>query len=1291
MKIRDLSRMVAMSTIAMLCAMGLVLFHALQIQDAVMHSADHRLRSIMLANELFQSSEDLTRMARSHVSTGDPAYARRYDQILAIRNGQSPRPLHYSPTHWNLAGMEQAPPVPMGEAVPLSELMGREGVAQSEFDLLRESQANSDALVTLERQAFALAAGGGGRRQAAVALLYSDAYQRAKAGIMAPIQRFADSVDLRTKSELGELQQQLQRQVMRLLALVALALVGVAGTILYTRRAVLGPLRLLGGHTEQVARGHYAARCALPADNELGQLGAHFNHMLDAIERDITGRERGEQALARANLDLAGRESLLKQIFDTSSVAIFLVDRGGVITLANARMADMFGWPLADLIGMRYVELVHPSERDSGQQKMLALLGSELLSVDLERHYWRANDTAFLGHLTGKRFYDGDGTERGLVGVIADITARRLAEQRARHHNQVLEMLTAKAPLGQVLDTIATDIETIYPGLLCAILLLDDDDDDRQLRVAAAPSLPQADRDGVAALAPGPAAGNDQGRDGAARAAADPVLAALLAGRRVVSADSAAVPGSALLALARAAGMGACWSQPIHSSQGQVLGIFSLFQRQARQPAPAELELLAEEARLAALAIDKSAAEARLQLAASVFTHAREGIMITDADGIIIEVNDTFSRITGYSRHEARGQNPRILNSGRQPHDYYASMWKALIETGHWDGEAWNQRKNGEIHAEMITISAVRDAAGKTQNYVALFTDITPLKEHQRQLEYIAHYDALTGLPNRVLLADRLQHALAQSQRRGQSLALVYLDLDGFKAVNDQYGHQVGDSLLVTLARRMQGALREGDTIARIGGDEFVAVLVDLERPQDCEPVLARLLQAAADPVPVEHQVLRVSASIGVTLYPRDGADADLLMRHADQAMYLAKQAGKNRYHLFDVAQDQAEKTYRESLEHIRSALEHGQFVLHYQPRVNMRSGALVSAEALIRWQHPQRGLLPPAAFLPVINEHQIGVELGEWVIGSALAQMDAWRRAGLPLPVSVNVGARQLQQHDFVARLSALLAAQPDVPPAWLELEILETSALEDMAQVSEVMHACRALGVRFALDDFGTGYSSLTYLKRLPVEWLKIDQSFVRDMLEDPEDLAIIEGVVGLATAFRRQVVAEGVESAAHGELLILLGCAQAQGFGISAALPAAALPGWAADWRPDPAWSAWRERRPTHSDRMTVFAEVELRHWLRAIDAYLAGEREAAPTLDAHASHFGRWLAREGCELYAQRPAFTAVAGLHARVHALGSELVRLAGAGQSERAMTQLGRLHAQRDELIDGLRRLVRAG
>ncbi|MDC8756791.1 EAL domain-containing protein [Janthinobacterium fluminis] len=700
------------------------------------------------------------------------------------------------------------------------------------------------------------------------------------------------------------------------------------------------------------------------------------------------------------------------------------------------------------------------------------------------------------------------------------------------------------------------------------------------------------------------------------------------------------------------------------------------------------------EAENAALRLAHDAAkrsEQALRLAASVFAHAREGIMVTDLSGTIVEVNDTFSQITGYSREEALGQNPRMLKSGRQPAEFYTEMWRALVDDGHWCGEAWNRRKDGEFYAQKVTVSAVRDAAGATQNYVALFTDITHMKQHAQQIEHIAHFDALTGLPNRVLLGDRLQQAIAHSQRHQQSLAVVYLDLDGFKAINDRHGHKTGDELLIGVAQRLKAALREGDTIARIGGDEFVAVLVELDQPQDCEPVLARLLQAAAAPLRVEQLELRVSASVGVTLYPQDGADADLLMRHADQAMYQAKQAGKNRYHLFDVSRDEAARQHRDALEHIRRALERGEFVLYYQPKVNMKTGAIIGAEALIRWQHPERGLLPPGAFLPAVETHPLGVRLGEWVIASALRQISEWRRGGLQITVSVNVGAHQLQRPNFLARLSALLDAQPDVPAHCLELEILETSALGDMALVSELMHDCRALGVQFALDDFGTGYSSLTYLKRLPAELLKIDQSFVRGMLEDSDSLAIIDGVVGLATAFRRQVIAEGVETVAHGELLLPLGCELAQGYGIARPMPAAELPGWAATWRPDPAWTAWRNRPARRDDVAVVFAEVEHNHWLRGIENFLAGARDAAPPTTARSCHFSRWHASEGQVRYGAHPHFPPLIALHEQLHMQGHELVTLYSAGQDGHMAVRLAQLHALRDELIDGLRRLVRDG
>jgi len=565
---------------------------------------------------------------------------------------------------------------------------------------------------------------------------------------------------------------------------------------------------------------------------------------------------------------------------------------------------------------------------------------------------------------------------------------------------------------------------------------------------------------------------------------------------------------------------------------------------------------------------ERKQAENKLQLAANVFTHAREGIMITDPDGTLIEVNDTFTHITGYSRDAVLGLNPKILKSGHHAPGFYFDMWRAIIENGYWSGEIWNRHKDGNLYAELLTISVVRDDAGKTQNYVGLFTDITEMKRHEEQLQYIAHYDALTGLPNRVLFADRLQQAMALSVLSGEALAVAYLDLDGFKAANDVYGHHIGDELLVAVSQRMQTVLRGVDTLSRIGGDEFVIVLTGLEHANSCDQVLARLLKAVSDPVSLGDIVIQVSASIGVTLYPQDGADADQLLRHADQAMYLAKQAGKNRYHFFDVGEAAALRTQRESLERIRQALDQHEFVLHYQPKVNLKTGKMVGAEALIRWQHPERGLLLPTQFLPVIENHPISDELGEWVIDTALAQIAQWRTARLDTVVSVNLGAHQLECNDFIQRLTALLAGHPDVQPHCLELEILETSTLGDMTQVFHTMQACRKIGVRFALDDFGTGYSSLTYLKNLPVDVLKIDHSFVRDMLDDTDDLSIVKGVIGLAAAFHRVVVAEGVETMAHAEMLLSLGCELAQGHGIAYPMPAAELPGWARNWQPEPA---------------------------------------------------------------------------------------------------------------------------
>ena len=569
---------------------------------------------------------------------------------------------------------------------------------------------------------------------------------------------------------------------------------------------------------------------------------------------------------------------------------------------------------------------------------------------------------------------------------------------------------------------------------------------------------------------------------------------------------------------------------------------------------------------------EKKALEEKLLLAASVFTSTLEGIMILSSDGTILDVNKAFSRITGHEHDDILGENMRLLNAGLQDNNFYETLWYSLNTKGHWYGEVWNRHKNGEVYAVMQSINTVSDDnQTSSRKYVSLLSDITMIKEHEHELEHIAHYDALTSLPNRLLLADRLNQAIAQTRRRGEQLAVIYIDLDGFKSVNDNYGHETGDQVLITTAQRMKQALRDGDTLARIGGDEFVALLLDIGTVEASIPILNRILMGVSQPVHLKQDNLQVSASLGVTFYAStDAINADQLLHQADLAMYQAKLAGKNSYHFFDVIDDSHICGYHESMERIRQALAAHEFVLYYQPKVNMQTAVIIGAEALIRWQHPTQGLLSANVFMPTIEDNSLSIELGEWVIDAVLAQMERWTAAGLTLPVSININARQLQHTGFIDSLRTLLAAHPTVNPGCLELEVLETSAMEDLTKVSKVLEISREMGFNFSLDNFGTGYSSLTYLKRLPVTTLKIDQSFVRDIITDSNDRAIVKGLVGLAPAFDLKVIAVGVETIEHGSLLMQLGCDLAQGYGIAHPMPANELPGWCATWKPDPVWA-------------------------------------------------------------------------------------------------------------------------
>ncbi len=567
--------------------------------------------------------------------------------------------------------------------------------------------------------------------------------------------------------------------------------------------------------------------------------------------------------------------------------------------------------------------------------------------------------------------------------------------------------------------------------------------------------------------------------------------------------------------------------------------------------------------------VERTRAEAELRRAAGVFASSVEGILIADARGIIVDVNPAFSHITGYAREDVVGKTPSILKSGRHDAAFYAQMWESLAATGSWRGEVWNRKKDGEIYPEMLSISTTRDARGALKDYVAVFSDITHIKAHEEELNRIAHYDALTGLPNRRLLEDRLRQARSRADRERSLLAVCFLDLDGFKPINDQFGHAAGDQLLLQIAQRLEKTLRGGDTLARMGGDEFVLLLDDVKSPDECMPVLDRVLELVSRPTIIEGQTVAVSASIGVTLYPQDHSDSDALVRHADQAMYKAKELGKNRTHMFDAENDRRVAQHREKLSELRLAFERGEFELFYQPKVELHTGEVIGAEALIRWRRADGKLVSPGEFLPVIEGSPMEVPVSEWVIETALAQSARWKELGLPSMVSANMVAVHLQQRQFVEWLDGLLGRFPTIGRGEFSLEVLESAAIGDVQSVAARLHEIRALGVGLSLDDFGTGYSSLAYLRRLPVDTLKVDQGFVRDMLDDKEALGIVESVVQLSSVFKRRVIAEGVETLAHWRLLLDLGCDYGQGYGIARPMPAGEYPAWVARWQRERPW--------------------------------------------------------------------------------------------------------------------------
>lgn len=601
------------------------------------------------------------------------------------------------------------------------------------------------------------------------------------------------------------------------------------------------------------------------------------------------------------------------------------------------------------------------------------------------------------------------------------------------------------------------------------------------------------------------------------------------------------------------------------NSQGEVTGCIALLNDRPMRKTQQTTDLLKSLSVRVAMELEQQNNIKELHVFAQMFHNTHESIILVDNNEKISYANPATYILTGYSKGALIGESPTILRAKRLPTSYYDDILETVVNEGGWKGEAWIHCKNSDDVEVSLTISKVFDDDGQQTHRMILAADITDHKRQQYALEVMAHYDPLTKLPNRLLFSDRFKQALAHSKQSKTLLAICFLDLDNFKPINDNYGHEVGDQILIEVSRRISDNIQPTDTISRQGGDEFTLLISAMDSFRKCERVLTDLLQVITEPYIIKGETHYVSVSIGVTLSPLDNSDIDTLLRHADQAMYQAKELGKNQYRLFNVLEN--EESGRDD---IRTALLSDQLHLHYQPKVNMKTGNIFGAEALIRWQPPQGDMLFPCDFLPAIGNTELEKEVGDWVIKTALSQLRIWIKQGLKLEISINISSNHLLSVTFVSRLEQHLAAHPEVDSQLLQLEILESSALGDIKIISNIIKTCKnKLGVRIALDDFGTGYSSLTHMRNLPAEVIKIDHSFVRNLLEDPNDFAIINGILGLSIAFGRDVIAEGVETSEHGLMLIIMGCSKAQGYGVARPMPAVELPLWVKSYTPNQAW--------------------------------------------------------------------------------------------------------------------------
>ncbi|QID17549.1 EAL domain-containing protein [Nitrogeniibacter mangrovi] len=852
--------------------------------------------------------------------------------------------------------------------------------------------------------------------------------------------------------------------------------------------------------------------------------------------RDITERKRLVAALAET-------EQLWKFALDGSGVGVYdwnlLSGEVAFSETANALLGIEPDDPVNRIEA--WEARVHPLDAPQRRQALEALMRGETPSYLCEYRYripsghwkWILSRGAVIRRTE-------DGAPARMVGTFADIDADKRKREQAALRTRVMETLTRGGSLGDILALTLTGLERNNFGLVFAMLM---NDGDHRLRVVRVSEM-----------------GHDRLADRVFTYTGQIVSAGsgLCLGELI---DGGGVGGpfwQSLEHMGEGVGLVPCWSEPVCPRSERAEGVLVAFGEQGQRFVPPDLPELQQNAALIAIAIDRKQSDEALRLAASVYEASSEAVLVVDPDNRIVAVNPAFTETTGYTLDEVIGQDPKVLASGRHDASFYREMWQSIVTTGSWRGELWNRRKNGDEYVEWVSINTVLDEAGEVQRRVAVFSDVSERKAAEEMVWRKANYDSLTGLPNRQLFLDRVEQALVKAERDHEVVALLFIDLDHFKDVNDTLGHEAGDRMLQEAARRIRACVRQSDTVARLGGDEFTVLLTAMDNSVVVERVVQSITERLAEPFGLGAESAYVSASVGITLYPQDGQTVQMLFKQADQAMYAAKAAGCNGYSWFTPAMQRAAELRHDLAKDMRVALAEGQFELYYQPIMALAGGRVDKAEALIRWHHPVRGQIAPAVFIPIAEDTGLINDIGAWVFAEAIRTAARWNagcRDGAParLALSVNKSPREFMgtQADeaWVGRLEAA-----GLPPGALIVEITEGLLLDDRAEVTDKLQRFRSMGLQLALDDFGTGYSAMSYLQRYDIDFLKIDRAFVKHLANSERDRAIAEAVIAMAHKLGIQVVAEGVEDAAQQAILANAGCDFVQGFLCAPPLPAA-----------------------------------------------------------------------------------------------------------------------------------------